>query len=96
MVLFGKAVVRALLNHIAGVKLPAIVAALQPATYTSRATGHLVRNDAFALDNMKPASAKATSMKSVLPNPTAEDLKHLGIATIGHPRKLLDAISAGP
>jgi hypothetical protein len=34
---------------------------------------------------MKPASAKTTSIKSVLPNPTAEDLKDLGIATIGHP-----------
>jgi hypothetical protein len=45
---------------------------------------------------MKPASAKTTSMKSVLPNPTAEDLKDLGIATVGHRRKLLDAISAAP
>jgi hypothetical protein len=31
---------------------------------------------------------------SVLPNLTAEDLKDLGVAIIGHRRKLLDAIAA--
>ena len=34
--------------------------------------------------------------ESVLPNLTAEDLKDRGIGTVGHRRKLLDAISAGP
>jgi len=38
----------------------------------------------------------AVTAKSVLPNLTAEDLKDLGIATVGHRQKLLDAISAGP
>src|SRR5271156_1271347 len=31
---------------------------------------------------------------SVLPNLTAEDLKELGVASLGHRRKLLDAIAA--
>ena len=31
---------------------------------------------------------------SVLPNLTAEDLKELGVAALGHRRKLLDAIAA--
>ena len=31
---------------------------------------------------------------TVLPNLTAEDLKELGIASLGHRRKLLDAIAA--
>ena len=30
----------------------------------------------------------------VLPNLTAEDLKELGVASLGHRRKLLDAIAA--
>ena len=32
--------------------------------------------------------------ETVLPNLTAEDLKELGIASLGHRRKLLDAIAA--
>jgi hypothetical protein len=32
--------------------------------------------------------------ETVLPKLTAEDLKDLGIGTVGHRRKLLDAISA--
>ena len=32
--------------------------------------------------------------ETVLPNLTAEDLKELGIASLGHCRKLLDAIAA--
>jgi hypothetical protein len=32
--------------------------------------------------------------ETVLPNLTAEDLKELGIAALGHRRKLLDAIAA--
>jgi hypothetical protein len=32
--------------------------------------------------------------ETVLPNLTAEDLKELGVASLGHRRKLLDAISA--
>ena len=31
---------------------------------------------------------------AVLPNLTAEDLKELGVAALGHRRKLLDAIAA--
>ena len=31
---------------------------------------------------------------TVLPNLTAEDLKELGVASLGHRRKLLDAIAA--
>jgi hypothetical protein len=31
--------------------------------------------------------------ETVLPNLTAEDLKELGIASLGHRRKLLDAIA---
>jgi hypothetical protein len=91
VVLFGKAVVLALLNHIAGV-----CSSAASATYTSRATGDLVRNDALALDNMKPAFRENNVDESVLPNLTAEDLKDLGIATVGHRQKLLGAIPAGP
>src|SRR5262252_6372660 len=32
--------------------------------------------------------------ETVLPNLTAEDLKELGVASLGHRRKLLDAIAA--
>jgi len=32
--------------------------------------------------------------ETVLPNLTAEDLKELGVAALGHRRKLLDAIAA--
>jgi hypothetical protein len=32
--------------------------------------------------------------ETVLPNLTADDLKELGIASLGHRRKLLDAIAA--
>jgi len=32
--------------------------------------------------------------KTVLPNLTAEDLKELGVTSLGHRRKLLDAIAA--
>jgi len=32
--------------------------------------------------------------EAVLPNLTAEDLKELGVASLGHRRKLLDAIAA--
>ena len=34
--------------------------------------------------------------QTVLPSLTAEDLKDLGVSTVGHRRKLLDAISARP
>src|SRR6516164_1826514 len=34
--------------------------------------------------------------ETVLPNLTAEDLKELGVASLGHRRKLLDAIAALP
>ena len=83
MVLFGKAVVLALLNHIAGV-----CSSAASATYTSRATGDLVRNDALALVTMKPAFRENNIDESVLPN--------LGIATVWHRQKLLGAIPAGP
>src|SRR5271165_6698351 len=32
--------------------------------------------------------------ETVLPNLTAEDLKELGVASLGHRRKLLDAVAA--
>ena len=32
--------------------------------------------------------------ETILPNLTAEDLKELGVASLGHRRKLLDAIAA--
>ena len=32
--------------------------------------------------------------ETVLPNPTAEDLKDLGVSIVGHRRKLLDAFAA--
>ena len=34
--------------------------------------------------------------ETVLPNLTAEDLKELGIASLGHRRKLLDALCSTP
>jgi hypothetical protein len=35
------------------------------------------------------------SCRSYLPNLTAEDLKDLGVAIVGHRRMMLDAIAAG-
>ena len=43
--------------------------------------------------SMRPHSIRTTSTKAVLPNLTAEDLKDLGVGSIGHRRKLLDAIA---
>ena len=43
---------------------------------------------------MRRSSARTTIDETVLPGLTAEDLKELGVASLGHRRKLLDAIAA--
>jgi hypothetical protein len=50
----------------------------------------------FGLEQYATSFRENNIDESVLPNLTAEDLKDLGIATVGHGQKLLDAISAGP
>ena len=49
---------------------------------------------ASASDSTRLCSAKTTSTRRLLPSLTAEDLKELGVASLGHRRKLLDAIAA--
>ena len=43
---------------------------------------------------MRRRSATTRSMAEVLPKLTAEDLKDIGVTSVGHRRKLLDAIAA--
>jgi hypothetical protein len=89
VVLFGKAVVLALINQIAGV-------------CSSAASDHFASDRrpsserCFGLGQYETSFRENNIDESVLPNLTAEDLKDLGIATVGHHQKLLDAISAGP
>ena len=40
------------------------------------------------------AQASRSTRRTVLPNSTGEDLKELGVVSLGHRRKLLDAIAA--
>ena len=49
---------------------------------------------ALASKSMRRFSARMTIDEKVLPNLTAEDLKDLGVASLGHRRELLDAIAA--
>ena len=90
MVLFGKAVVLALLNHIAGV----CSFAASDLHFASDRRPSSER--CFGLGQYETSFRENNIDESVLPNLTAEDLKDRGIATVGHRRKLLDAISAGP
>jgi class 3 adenylate cyclase len=48
---------------------------------------------ALASDSTRRSSASEID-EAVLPDLTAEDLKELGVAALGHRRKLLDAIAA--
>ena len=48
----------------------------------------------FGLEQYEAAFRKNDIDDAVLPNLTAEDLKDLGIGTVGHRRKLLDAIAS--
>ena len=45
------------------------------------------------LEEYEAAFHKNHIDQAVLPNRTAEDLKNLGVGSIGHRRKLLDAIA---
>jgi hypothetical protein len=47
----------------------------------------------LGLEQYEPAFRENHVDETVLPNLTAEDLKDLGVGSIGHRRKLLDAIA---
>ena len=49
---------------------------------------------ALAWSNTRRHSATTRSTSRLLPNLTAEDLKDLGVTTVGHRRRLLEAIAA--
>ena len=49
---------------------------------------------ALASDSMRLRSAENDIDETVLPGLTAEDLKELGVTSLGHRRKLLDAVAA--
>ena len=49
--------------------------------------------DVRAASHAGPVADARIPRLGVLPNLTAEDIKALGIATVGHRRKLLDAIA---
>ena len=48
----------------------------------------------LGLGKYEPVFRENEIDETVLPNLTAEDLKELGVASLGHRRKLLDAIAA--
>ncbi len=48
----------------------------------------------LGLERYVPAFGDNEIDWEVLPKPTSEDLKEIGVAAIGHRRKLLDAIAA--
>ena len=46
------------------------------------------------LSNTRRHSARMTSMPNCCPHLTADDLKEIGVTSVGHRRRLLEAIAA--
>jgi SAM domain (Sterile alpha motif) len=63
-------------------------------TLTRAVPGCTIKNLRFGLERYEAAFRENEIDETVLPNLTAEELKELGVAELGHRRKLLDGIAA--